>query len=121
MNRNDAVRARLLLLESDEQEYPQETNEFIRTMDEACEKLGALAAEKVPADCDVGRFIAALDHLVTLRHMFWNAAKIGSVIETRKRRRVASNRAAVAEITATQPMTPPPEMSDEENDIENEE
>jgi hypothetical protein len=60
-------------------------------------EFGTLAqrlAERAPPTCDVGRFIAAIDHMQQTKNLFCDSAILGIENETRKKRKLAETSAS---------------------------
>lgn len=70
-----------------------ETTAYMATTRKAIAELAKSLAASAPSTCDVGRLIAAIDHLQQAKNILCDSAILGCEAETRKRKRVNDNTA----------------------------
>jgi len=66
----------------------QDTLDFMKLAQTECAAMATKLNAARPATIDVGRFIAALDHIQYVKNLLCDAAILGKELENRKKRKV---------------------------------
>ena len=69
-------------------ELNKESKAFMNFAREECAALAKKLGDARPPTADVGRFIAALDHLQILKNLLCDSVIIGNELENRKKRKL---------------------------------
>lgn len=89
MNNNDALQLRVEFVNG-QFDLDADTLEFMKVVRAEIAGVAARLRDVAPETCDVGRFIAAVDHLQQTKNLFCDSAILGCEATTRKRRKTAT-------------------------------
>lgn len=67
------------------------TTDFMNIVRQEIERTARTLNETRPADVDIGRFIAAIDHLQQAKNLFCDSVILGEEAQTRRKKRAISN------------------------------
>ena len=69
----------------------KDTKDFMNLARQECAALASKLNAARPLTVDVGRFIAALDHIQYVKNLLCDAAILGNELDNRKRRKVEAD------------------------------
>ena len=92
MNSNEAIKLRADMIDG-QFELDTNTVAFMTWIRQACAALAQEARQRAPDTCDVGRLIAAVDHLQQTKNLFCDAVILGHEATERKKRKHAESSA----------------------------
>lgn len=84
----DAVQVRVDMING-HFELSEETVQFMNFVRTASAEFAQQMVARAPATCDIGRLIAAVDHIQATKNLFCDAAILGNETDSRKKRKAA--------------------------------
>lgn len=90
MNKNEAVKLRVEMIDENF-DLGEEELKFIKLSRELISELADKLSKACPTNANVGRFIAAIDHLQQTKYLVSDAVTLGAEEDNRKRRKTATS------------------------------